>query len=147
MSLDFEYFITYKNWLCKCLMRLEMHSTCLLALNDTHNAFWWERLNVNKAVFVYSERSAAYLHLQTRSKKEKRKKHHEVVSGTIKSTRFNYWWKRVCVSLSRREENKVWGYPDAHRSLSRDEREERLHFLDTGLLEAELNFEKCLDWI
>lgn len=52
---------------------------------------------------------------------------------------------KVCVSLSRREENKVWGYPDAYRSLSRDEREERLHFLDTGLLEAELNFEKCLD--
>lgn len=25
----------------------------LLALKDTHNAFWWEKLNVNKAMFTW----------------------------------------------------------------------------------------------
>lgn len=32
-----------------------------MLLKDTHNAFWWEKLNVNKAMFVYKEKNAAYL--------------------------------------------------------------------------------------
>ncbi len=30
---------------CKCFMRMEINSTCLLDLKDAHNVFWWLTLN------------------------------------------------------------------------------------------------------
>lgn len=46
----------------------------LLDRKDTHNAFWWQKLNVNKAVFVYQEKKpAAYLNSSHREKKRRGK--------------------------------------------------------------------------
>ncbi len=37
-----------KYQLCKCVMRKETVSTCLLELKDSHSVSLWETLNVNR---------------------------------------------------------------------------------------------------
>ncbi len=56
---DLKYF----NLALQMFYGKEMHSTCLLDLKDTHNAFWWVTLNVN--MFVYKKApQGIYKHIQ-----------------------------------------------------------------------------------
>ncbi len=49
----------FLNHLCKCFMRKEVHSICLLDLKHTHNAFWCKY--VNKTFVCVQENSTVHL--------------------------------------------------------------------------------------
>lgn len=50
-----------KNGFCKCCLRKEMHSTCLLNPMGTHNVFWWVTLYRDFFFFIVEENSTGQL--------------------------------------------------------------------------------------